>query len=188
MNGIILAGGQSSRMGQPKSLLEYHGKPQYLYAAELLSSFCGQVYISCRAEQQTIFQGFETIPDSNIYGNIGPLNGILSAFDRASEAAWMVLGCDYPFLEKSDIEQLIRERDPACLATVFSNPETGFSEPLLDIYEPAAGPLWQEWLQGGQDSIRRFLDKNAVKRVIPKHLACLKSVDTPEEKGKVVFP
>ncbi len=59
MNGIILAGGQSSRMGQPKSLLEYHGKPQYQYAAELLNSFCAQVFISCSAEQQTIFQGFE---------------------------------------------------------------------------------------------------------------------------------
>lgn len=187
MNGLILAGGQSSRMGQPKSLLEYHGKPQYQHAAEMLSSFCGQVYISCSVEQQTCFQGFETIPDSSGYGKIGPLNGLLSAFDRAPEVAWMVLGCDYPFLEKSDLEQLIQERDPACLATVFCNPETGFYEPLLGIYEPSAGPLLQERLQGGQDSIRRFLDKNVVKRVIPKHLACLKSVDTPEERKKVVF-
>lgn len=188
MNGIILAGGQSSRMGQPKSLLEYHGKPQYQYAAELLCNFCAQVFISCSAEQQTIFTGFETIPDSSSYGKIGPLNGLLSAFDRTPDVAWMVLGCDYPFLEKSDLEQLIQERDPACLATVFSNPETGFSEPLLGIYEPAAGPLLLEWLQGVQDSIRHFLDKNVVKRVIPKHLACLKSVDTPEERKKVIFP
>lgn len=198
MNGLVLAGGQSSRMGQPKSLLQYHGKPQYQHVADMLSGFCEQVFISCRAEQQSLFEGVETIFDSGSFGDIGPLNGVLSAFlvaqlseslvpkKSGSESlipAWFVIGCDYPFLEKSDLEQLVKARNPDCLATVFVNPDTQFPEPLLGIYEAAAGPLLQEWLQMGNESLRRFLEKNEVQMVIPQHPECLKSVDTPEEMG-----
>ncbi|MFN0175262.1 MAG: NTP transferase domain-containing protein [Saprospiraceae bacterium] len=192
MNGLVLAGGQSSRMGQPKSLLQYHRKPQYQHVAGMLSSFCERVFISCRPEQQSLFEGIETILDSNSYGDIGPLNGVLSAFSVAqlsessklSESlipAWFIIGCDYPFLEKSDLEQLVEARNPDCLATVFVNPDTQFPEPLLGIYEAAAGPLLQAWLQMGNESLRRFLEKHEVQMVIPQHPACLKSVDTPEE-------
>ncbi len=183
MNGLVLAGGQSSRMGQPKSLLQYHGKPQYQHVAEILSGFCERVFISCRAEQQSLFKGVETILDSNSYGDIGPLNGVLSAFQlsESSLTSWFVIGCDYPFLGKSDLEQLVEARNPDCLATVFLNPDTQFPEPLLGIYEAAAGPLLQEWLQMGNESLRRFLEKNEVQMVIPQQPKCLKSVDTPEE-------
>jgi len=185
MNGLILAGGHSSRMGQPKSLLNYHGKPQYQYLAELLQDFCERVFISCRAEQQVMFEGYETILDSSCYGEIGPLNGVLSAFDHDKNSAWLVLGCDYPLLEKSDLEQLIHERNTSCIATVFVNPETGFPEPLHCIYQPEAGPLLLQWLQLGNESMRRFLEQAFVQKVAPLHPECLKSVDTPEEFRRI---
>ncbi len=190
MNGLVLAGGQSRRMGQPKSLLHYHGKPQYQHVADMLSGFCERVFTSCRVEQQSLFEGAETILDTNSYGDIGPLNGVLSAFyaqlSESSLPAWLVVGCDYPLLEKSDLEQLIRARNPNCPATVFVNPDTQFLEPLLAIYEAEAGPLLQEWLQMGNESLRRFLEKHAVQIVVPQHPACLKSVDTPEEFERLV--
>ncbi|MBC7778285.1 MAG: NTP transferase domain-containing protein [Phycisphaerae bacterium] len=195
MNGLVLAGGHSQRMGQPKSLLNYHGKPQYQYVAELLSDFCEQVFISCRAEQQDLFEGYQTICDTEDLGDIGPMNGMLSAFSfqlpesfvpkksgsASSLPAWFVLGCDYPLLEKSDLEQLFQARNPASVATVFFNPETRFVEPLLGIYEAKAGPLLHEWFQQGNESLRRFLEKHEVQKAIPLRPECLKSVDTPEE-------
>ncbi len=186
MNGLILAGGHSSRMGQPKSLLNYHGKPQCQYLAELLQGLCAQVFISCRPDQQILFEGYETILDSSNYGDIGPLNGVLSAFDRDKNSAWLVLGCDYPLLEKSDLEQLVRERNTTCVATVFVNPETRFPEPLHCIYEPKAGSLLLEWLQLDNESMRRFLEQALVQKVNPYHPECLKSVDTPEEFMRIV--
>ncbi|MDO8368089.1 MAG: NTP transferase domain-containing protein [Saprospiraceae bacterium] len=181
MSGLVLAGGHSRRMGQPKSLLQYQAKPQYQHLADLLSGFCAQVFISCRAEQRGLFEGCTTILDSPVYGDIGPLNGVLSAFDQDKNSAWFVVGCDYPLLEKSDLEQLVQARNPDCLATVFSNPETQFPEPLIGIYEAEAGPLLREWLQLGNESIRRFLERQEVQKIIPLHTECLRSVDTPEE-------
>jgi molybdopterin-guanine dinucleotide biosynthesis protein A len=181
MNGLILAGGHSRRMGQPKSLLNYHGKPQYQHLKDLLSGFCDRVFLSCREEQKDLFEGCETIFDSAQFGDIGPMNGVLSAFERDKTNAWLVLGCDYPLLEKSDLEQLIHERDTNCIATVFVNPETRFPEPLHCIYEPEAGPLLLQWVQLGNESMRRFLEQALVQKVIPRHPECLKSVDTMEE-------
>ena len=185
MNGLVLAGGHSRRMGQPKSLLYYHGKPQYQYAAELLSGICDQVFISCRPEQQAMFEGFEIILDSAIYGDIGPLNGVLSAFDHEPKSAWVVLGCDYPLFQQLDLEQLIQARNPNAVATVFYHPETKFPEPLIGIYELTAGPLLDDWLRLGNESLRRFLEKNTVQYVIPPNPEYLKSVDTPEEMRQI---
>jgi molybdopterin-guanine dinucleotide biosynthesis protein A len=188
MNGLILAGGQSSRMGQPKSLLQYHGKPQYQHLMDLLSGFCGQVFLSCREEQKELFTGCETIFDSAQLGDIGPINGILSAFERDKTNAWLVLGCDYPMLEKSDLEQLVQARNSDAAATIFIHPETQFLEPLIGIYEASTAPLLLEWWKQGHQSLRHFLAHQSVHKIRPLRLEALKSVDTPEERDTVRPP
>ena len=184
LNGLVLAGGHSRRMGQPKSVLDYHGKPQYRHIAQLLERFCKQVFISCRAEQLRLFEGYPTLLDSERFGDIGPMNGVLSAFD-SQPCAWFVLGCDYPFLTETDLKQLIGARDPASVATVFSNPANGFPEPLIGIYEPHAQPLLLEWHRQGNESLRRFLEKQKAHIILPQHPQCLTSVDTPEEYRRI---
>lgn len=179
MNGLILAGGHSRRMGQPKSLLQYHGIPQYQHAAGLLAPFCEQVFISCRPEQQAFFTGYKTIVDTPDLGDIGPLNGVLSAFAAFPATGWFVLGCDYPLLELFDIQQLITARNLQKVATVFANPETAAPEPLLGIYEAAAASLLFDWFNLGNTSLRMFLEKQPVQLVIALHAMHLKSVDEP---------
>ncbi|MCB0529955.1 MAG: NTP transferase domain-containing protein, partial [Saprospiraceae bacterium] len=41
--GLVLAGGESRRMGTPKSLISYHGMPQYRHAATLLGAYCSKI-------------------------------------------------------------------------------------------------------------------------------------------------
>ena len=48
MNGLVLSGGQSSRMGRDKALIDYHGLPQYAYVYDLLLGFCDKVFISSK--------------------------------------------------------------------------------------------------------------------------------------------
>ena len=49
--GLVLAGGRSTRMGQDKSLISYHGKAQREYMADLLGQWCSRTFISCRGDQ-----------------------------------------------------------------------------------------------------------------------------------------
>ncbi|MEJ2005277.1 MAG: NTP transferase domain-containing protein, partial [Cyclobacteriaceae bacterium] len=48
VKGLVLAGGQSVRMGRDKGSIDYHGMPQREYAAGLLSKVCKEVLISAR--------------------------------------------------------------------------------------------------------------------------------------------
>ncbi|MCC7465871.1 MAG: NTP transferase domain-containing protein [Saprospiraceae bacterium] len=183
MYGLILAGGQSSRMGQPKSLISYHGKPQYLYLQELLERYCEAVYISCKPEQEYWFSGCPTLPDNSLFGDIGPMTGVLSAFE-VYDGPWLIVGCDYPYLRAEDLEWLIRCRDPEMLATVFEHPERNLPEPLIGVYEADAGAPLREWHDAGQQSLRRFLEFNRVEKVAPLSVECLRSVDDQEGKER----
>ncbi len=54
VNGLILAGGKSQRMGQDKGLLTYHGKTQIDYCFEILSEYVDEVFISSRKNQYAL--------------------------------------------------------------------------------------------------------------------------------------
>jgi molybdopterin-guanine dinucleotide biosynthesis protein A len=185
MNGLVLSGGQSSRMGQPKCLLDYHGVPQYRHVADMLSPFCEQVFISCLAAQKPWFEPRKCLLDQSKYGEIGPMNGLLSAFDYDPASSWMVLGCDYPLLEMTDLLQLLTQRDPDRPATLFGSTDGSGIEPLLGIYEPAAGAFLREAWQAGQYSLRRMLPACGAKTVIAQHPEHLKSVDTAGDYEQV---
>ena len=180
LHGLILTGGHSTRMGSPKCLLDYHGKPQYRHAAALLAPFCERVFLSCREAQQDWFEGFPLVFDMPDFGGIGPMSGVLSAMKGSpSPSAWFVLGCDYPMLESADVAQLIAARDPKRVATAFLNPDTKAPEPLVAMYESAARDLMLEWFGQGNQSLRVFLELNDVVLVRPDRPARLESVDTP---------
>lgn len=184
MYGLILAGGQSSRMGHPKSLISYHGKPQYLFLQELLGHFCEAVYISCKQEQEHWFSPCPTLSDNTLYGDIGPMGGVLSAFD-VYDGPWLVVGCDYPYLKAEDLEWLLRWRNPDAMAAVFEHPESKMPEPLIGVYEYGAGARLHAFQADGGQSLRRFLGLEQVEKVAPLSMDCLRSVDGPE--GKTQF-
>src|SRR6478735_6633462 len=96
--GLVICGGQSTRMGTDKSLLDYYGKAQRYYVHEMLQPFCEKVFLSCNEQQAaTITGNYETIADAPAYSDIGPMAGLLSAFGQYPDKAFLVVACDYPF-------------------------------------------------------------------------------------------
>src|SRR5438046_2730691 len=93
LNGLVLAGGRSVRMGTDKGVISWHGKEQRYYMADLLRPLCRDVFISCRAGQQLQMDpGYETIIDA--FPGLGQFGAILSAFGEQKNAAWLVVACD----------------------------------------------------------------------------------------------
>ncbi len=157
LNGLVLTGGRSTRMGQDKSRLIYHEKPQREHLTDLLRPFCAAVYWSVNAgqaaelsltEQQIIVDEFD-IP--------GPLNGILSAFRREPQATWLVVACDMPLLTETSLRALVNGRDASRPATAFYDSDGQFPEPLLSIWEPTIEPILQTALASGYYAPRPIL-------------------------------
>jgi molybdopterin-guanine dinucleotide biosynthesis protein A len=51
LRGLVLAGGQSRRMGRDKAKIEIAGRSQLERAADLLAEYLGHVHLSVRADQ-----------------------------------------------------------------------------------------------------------------------------------------
>ncbi|MBM3937521.1 MAG: molybdenum cofactor guanylyltransferase [Sphingomonadales bacterium] len=84
IHGLVLAGGESQRMGSDKALIAVAGKPAYLHMAELLKNVCDTVFVGCR-EEQGLLTGPEhaepnitAVFDLAEFRDKGPMTGILS--------------------------------------------------------------------------------------------------------------
>ncbi len=163
LNGLVLAGGKSQRMGFDKSTIDYHGDTQVNHVSKLLKPYCQEVFVSLRSEQDDTF-AIERINDS--FSGFGPMGGILSAFQKDTNAAWLTIATDLPFVNDKAIKQLIELRDRTKIATCFIRSDQEFPDPLFTIWEPKAYQHLLSFLSIGYSCPRKVLINSDVK-VIP---------------------
>lgn len=181
--GLVLAGGRSTRMGQDKSLINYHGKAQREYMADLLSSFCAKTFISCRTDQvEEIGGGYQPIADTFL--GLGPYGAILSAFREHPDAAWLVIACDLPHLDAETLEQLVRKRNSSKVATTFKSPFDQFPEPLVTIWEPRSYSILLQFMAQGYTCPRKVLLNAPIELLVAENEVALENVNKPEELEK----
>lgn len=184
LNGLILTGGESSRMKENKSLLIYHQEAQWLHLYHLLQNKCEQTLISCSEKSIKLYEPKPIITDKLL--GYGPLSGIISALLQLKNKAILVLACDLPLIDNETIDQLIAERDTTKIATTFYNEESGFLEPLITIYEPKALPVLLAMLAQGYTCPRKMLMQNDIKVIHPNNASALKNINHPEEKEHIL--
>ena len=177
--GLVLAGGKSTRMGEDKSRIEYHGKPQLQYVQDLLKDNVEKVFTSVAINEN---KATNKIVDT--FTGLGPFGGIVSAFREYPENAFLVLACDLPLVDEEAISYLISKRNPAKLATAFLNPDTGFADPLFTIWEPKAYMVMLQFLAQGYSCPRKVLINNDVELIDLPNVDWLKNVNTPEERAQ----
>jgi molybdopterin-guanine dinucleotide biosynthesis protein A len=185
--GLVVCGGQSSRMGTDKSLLEYYNMPQRYYLYKMLEPLCDQVFLSCNPTQASeINEFYNFVVDKLDYDNIGPMAALLSAYLKYPDASFLVVGCDYPFMEEKALKKLIEHRSDETEAVCYFNPETNFKEPLLAIYENSCMPIMLQTFEEGNYSLRHFLKSVNTKKIIPESLETITSVDTDSQYKEVL--
>jgi len=182
--GLVLAGGKSTRIGQDKGTINWHGKDQRYYMADLLKKYTDKVYISCRADQQQeINTAYQNLPDT--FTGIGPFGAILSAFREQPEKAWLVVACDLPLLDQQTLDFLIAHRDTSSIATAFQSSHNDFPEPLITIWEPKSYPVLLSFLSQGYSCPRKVLINSDVKILQAPNPDALTNVNTPEDRERV---
>jgi molybdopterin-guanine dinucleotide biosynthesis protein A len=178
--GLVLAGGESRRMGRDKALLDYHGRPQLEWAYELLARHCERTWISVRASHAN--DGARAALPRIVDGAAGqgPIAGIAAAQAAHPEAAWLVVACDLPFLDDALIADLLdhRGRHPV---TAYRSAHDGLPEPLCAIYEPSTRTGILAMIETGRSCPRKFVVGTGVPLLeLPRAIA-LDNVNTPED-------
>ena len=178
LNGLVLTGGKSQRMGTDKSELDYHGITQKQHVYQLLSRICNQVFVSINEQSK----GNDSLPSlQDRFTGLGPMGGILTALQSDPNAAWLVLACDLPFLTAGTLEYLVQHRNPSKPATAFFEPNDRFPEPLVTIYEPRSYAILLQELSQGYTCPRKVIINSDVVLVQAPDAKEFKNVNDPVE-------
>ncbi len=179
---VILCGGESTRMGKNKALLHYHKIPQYQYLSNLCHNLDLEVFLSCKTSQVPNFKASNNfVIDEEQFENAGPMTGLLSAMKAFPNAAILLLACDYPYLNESAIEKLVKAFGSNQKSVCYFNKQSQMNEPVLAIYHPSNKKLLEEAYRAGTHSLQQILKGIKPVRVEPNEAKIIKSFDTPAD-------
>ncbi|MEX2416062.1 MAG: gephyrin-like molybdotransferase Glp [Paenibacillaceae bacterium] len=162
ITGVILAGGQSRRMGgKPKALLPFPKRPLIQLQLEEMSKCCDQLLVITHdtALFEPIVKGMSrVIPD--MYPGLGPLGGLVTAMTHCKgEFIWLV-GCDMPYIS-SAAAIVMKATLEQSHADAIIPVEEGMVHPLHAIYHIRSKPIAEAVLAKQQFSMMTFLSSIA---------------------------
>jgi len=185
---VIMAGGDSRRMGRDKASLPLGEQTLIEHVATALNPVFGKVWVSVRRHRPEIDlpQVCDLVPDA------GPLAGLCASLAKVASAGaeattWIfVVATDMPFVQSRLIERLAQERKgfDAVVPVVDGHPQ-----PLAAFYSTAALPTLERVLAGdGKHSLRAaferlnvcYVDQSRLQESDPG-LRSFIDLDTPQE-------
>lgn len=185
LKALILAGGKSKRMGEDKSQINYHGKPQEIFVADICQELGLETYISkAHNFESSRIDGYPVLKDRLV--DMGPFGAILSAMMSDPNAAWLVLACDLPYLNVETIAELVMHRNNSKQSTAYKLRDQPFPEPLLAIYEPNIYQRMLRFLSLGYACPRKVLINSDVEHLVLEQEEVAYNANTKEEKNQVI--
>ncbi len=179
--GLVVCGGNSSRMQADKSLLIYHDKPQRYHIYEMLLPHCERVFLSCsEAQAGTITTGYHFLTDLPMYKDSGPLGALLTGLSIFPGKDILFIGCDYPFLTESELRHFLSHCKGE-KAVSFYNEKEGLYEPLLAWYPERSVDQLKKMYAEKQLSLQQYLKVSTAIKFTPKNKKSITSIDTPAE-------
>ncbi len=190
ITGIVLAGGESKRMGKDKAFLYLCGKTFLRHILEKLDKHCNQIIISGNKEKNLYIKEASDlkaeilfVKDINPY--TGPLNGIVSCIDYIKNEYIFISTCDTPLLRAKLIPFFMEEIDDyeAVIPVI-----KGKFQPLNTLYRKSAILKGKEaYNEKGIRSLYRWIKLIRHKNIfedkilsIDRDLSSYLSVNTPQ--------
>jgi molybdopterin-guanine dinucleotide biosynthesis protein A len=187
VGGVVLCGGQSSRMGRPKAWLPFAEEPLLVRVVRLVGEVVSPVVVVAAAGQELppLPSGVEVVRDPE--PGRGPLLGVaagLTALRGRAEAAF-VTACDAPFLRPAVVRRLIDllGESAACVPEVG-----GRRHPLCAVYRVDVTATADRLLATGRARVLDFADAVPTRVVSADEFAdvdpsreSLRNLNTPAE-------
>ena len=178
---IILAGGDSQRMGRDKAMLALSGRPLIETVIDNLQSMFAVTLLSVRTPRPEI--SLPQVCDSQADG--GPLTGLVTALEQITTRWAFVVACDMPFISPALIKLLAqyRAQQDAIVPVV-----QGRLQPLAAFYSASCMASMRASLSLGDKSLRtaisrldvHYVDEAEIRLVDPQ-LRSFFDLDTPQD-------
>lgn len=162
IQGLALAGGNSSRFGSNKALALFDGMTMLGYSLNLLTSAGLEACISGPQELKASFADHLFIPD--LYLGQGPLAGLHSALTQLNVPV-LALTCDMPNLDIALLFRLLDEFRSCAASMIVYQTEAEWVQPFPGVYTPELLPLIERLLKDGQLSLQTLAQDSLVKTI-----------------------
>ena len=130
ISAVLLAGGQSRRMGRDKATILFRGKPLWQIQLDLLRELQPEeILVAARTDPAWRPRDVTFVPDEP--PSRGPLSGLTATLARMRSSHLLVLAIDMPFMNEDHLRYLSDEIEPGrgVLTMIGGRPE-----PLAAIY------------------------------------------------------
>ena len=179
IDGVILCGGQSRRMGRAKAELDFRGKT---FLENIIESFAVQVndlYIAGSVDSLTIDGGvFNVLKDRR---GVGPLAGVHSGLS-VCKAEWLVvLPCDNPIIPDTFVADLVDCQQQTQAPLVYVCVEQA-APPLYALISKQLLPDLERYLRSSQAKVMdwyRMMDAGSVS--MPAYRGAFTNINFPQE-------
>ncbi|MDG2107948.1 MAG: NTP transferase domain-containing protein [Woeseiaceae bacterium] len=179
--GLILSGGKSRRMGTDKALINRGGQSQLAFIMGVIAECVDRSFVSSRSDQvgDSERSQFEQIIDR--YNGIGPVAGILSAFDEHPDVDWLIVACDLPNITTKTVQHLLAHRDGEQLFTAYMSSFDSLPEPLCAVYHSSCIDVVRKFVDDGVNCPRKILIRSATRLLEQPDPRALDNINTPHE-------
>ena len=190
LTAVLLAGGESRRMGRDKAAIVFRGQPLWQRQIELLRSLQPEkIFVSARTEPFWMPADTELLLDEP--PSRGPLSGLTMALERMETSHLVVLAVDMLFMTS---EQMVTLWGLATLGSGVLSMIGDRAEPLAAIYPKEAGGDFATALTSDDFSMQRLVrqlaqaDKVRVFQVSGGDEKFYQSVNEPGDFKEGRFP
>jgi molybdopterin-guanine dinucleotide biosynthesis protein A len=178
---LILAGGDSQRMGQDKAALVLNGKTLLECVITTMQSIFPAVVVSVRQAREGL--NVSQVCDGQVAS--GPLAGLIAGLERV-ETPWVfAVACDMPFVTQVVVARLAEFRAGYQAVVPMIG---GYPQPLAAFYATSALDAMRASLATGDKSLRGMLQKlevlyvsEAQLRECDPQLRSFFDLDTPQD-------
>jgi molybdopterin-guanine dinucleotide biosynthesis protein A len=183
---VVQAGGQSTRMGQDKALVLFHGQPLVQRILHRLSPIASELVVTTNHLDDFTFLNVKLAGD--IYPDYGALGGLHTALNAAKLPVVAVIACDMPFANLALLDAAYQMMVETGCDAVVPRSEQGL-EPFHAIYRrEKCLPLIEDAIQAEKRRVdawyaqakMQFIPYETVLKHDPSGRAFL-NVNTPEE-------
>jgi len=189
VTGVVLAGGQGSRMGGvDKGLQAFRGRPMVAHVIERLAPQVDELLVNAnRNPEASAGFGHRVIADE-IRGFAGPLAGFERGLAHARQPMVATVPCDSPFLP-ADLVQRLRtalESGGASLAVARTGEQ---AHPVFCLMRREVHESLRAFLASGQRKIDRwYADLGCVEVPFDDQPEAFLNINTPGELASLEAP
>lgn len=147
VQAVILAGGQSRRMGQTKAFLDFRGNTFIAHLLAQLQPQVSSVMIAAGQQpEQFAGMGVEVVADA--VPGAGPLAGLMAALQHAQRPWLVCVPCDNPVLPPQYAARLLQAAKDQAVPLVYVS-KLGCAQPLYAILHTSLAGNLQHYLVNG---------------------------------------